>query len=66
MIMLKLLIHIGIISLDYINMFQFSLNDIRNSKPLYSSMTMHQILKNDERIFFLTINVERGEKYLPY
>ena len=27
-------------------------------------MTVHQILKIDERIFFLTINIERGEKYL--
>ena len=27
-------------------------------------MTMHQILKIDERISFFTIGVERGEKYL--
>ena len=26
---------------------------------------MHQILKIDERISFLTIGVKRGEKYLP-
>ena len=27
-------------------------------------MAMHQILKIDERISFLTIGVERGKKYL--
>ena len=29
-------------------------------------MTMYQLLKIDERIFFLMISVERGEKYLPF
>ena len=28
-------------------------------------MTMHQKLKIDEHIFFLTVGVERGKKLLP-
>ena len=38
--------------------FQFSTKYIRNYNRFYNLMTMHPILKIDERISFLTISVE--------
>ena len=43
-----------------------SARDILKSKIVFSYLvTMHQILKTNERISFLTISVEREKKYLP-
>ena len=54
MIMLKILIHRMIISLEQLNIFQFTLKYIGNLTRSYNLMAMHQIFKKNHN--YLAMN----------